>query len=252
MGGWMYDAGLPHTSIFGYVNTLGLAGFDNRQALMTLTYDDLVEFEFRLGHARILEKYLKTCFSEQAVGAAVLQAAFRRSSISNSGRQRSQRAKVISHSTEKHAVNKLQGHIRKFIVKKQVITAMGGELDAAGFQKMLSQKRILAEENKKRIENVTGAAFHKASLSDVLHTSGETASQKSETAFKLLERQRGSEVVLPPEELLLYMKNWYISMASSLDHFSFLFWVVAFSTYLVLEYEYVYRVLGLFFRIEQD
>ena len=55
VAGWLFDAGLPHTTISLYAKSLSDQGFDNRSALTGLTIDDLQELNFRRGHARILE-----------------------------------------------------------------------------------------------------------------------------------------------------------------------------------------------------
>ena len=88
---------------------------------------------------------------------------------------------------------------------------------------MLAQKRIRRQSI--ALHGTSNNVRTKVTLDDVIHTSGNSAGVKRDTAFKLLERQRGVEVEIAPEEMMLYFQNWYIGMTTWMDHWSLLFWV---------------------------
>ena len=184
-----------------------------------------------------------------------------------------QRKYVIAHSNERSANSRLQEHVYKFIVKKrvrpprlpvppclllshteqraQVIEALGFEFKAAAFQTMLAQKRI--HRDSILLHGQSNSVRLNATLDDVIHTSGNAAGVKRDTAFKLLERQRGVEVEIAPEEMMLYFQNWYIGMTTALDHGSLIFWLVFFSLYLYLEsYDEGRALLEIFFVNHHD
>jgi hypothetical protein len=137
--------------------------------------------------------------------------------------------------------------------RAQVIEALGFAFNTDDFQTMLTQKRIL-EDKKGRHLGRKDSKLSKTTLDDVIHASGDSAGLKSDTAFKLLERQRGVDVEISPEDMMLYFQNWYIGMTTWMDHWSLLFWVATFTGYIYLEFYHKqgHAILELFFANHHD
>ena len=264
VAGFLFEAGVPASMILPYVRSFIESGFDNRQSIQLMKWEDLKELKVKLGHARMICAYMPKCFTEEATASAVVQRAWQRrrvllafsassklGSASRNGSmkgssRRSLKDFVVAHaSAEKTAKTRFRQNLRRFVLEKKVLVAMGWKFDDRRFQAMLAGKKVLGDEQNKHQSKVAARRF---SLRDIVHEESNDMS----TAYKLLERSRGVPVEIKNDEMLVYMQNWYMRCATALDTVSAIFWTCMFTAYLLCEYTHSYAVLDLFFHNVHD